>query len=166
MTQVCKICGKKATDGCQAAIPAITGELCQPCRRRLSAGADHGAWLEALAAPVLLLQGQPRQVVAANQRALALFGKELFEVAGHRGGQVFDCLHSFSAAGCGLDSHCEECKIKGAIVDTFATDTPHHAVAATLPLKKGDGIRNYLLQVSTQKIGDLALVRVERYEGV
>lgn len=166
MTQVCKICGTEVAQDGQATTGDITGEICGPCCRQLSAGANHSARLEAIDAPFLLMQGQPRQVVTANRRALALFGKELPEVTGHRGGQVFDCLHSFSEAGCGLDSNCEDCKIKGAIVDTFATETAHHAVATTLQIRKAGGIKTYLLQVSTQKIGDLALVRVEQYENM
>ncbi len=117
--------------------------------------------LEAIDQPALLLQQNPRQVVAANQRALELFGK--MHVAGRRGGEVFDCLHSFSEAGCGKDAHCESCTIKGAIVGTFDTSQPHRSVCATLQIKKADGIRPYTLQVSTEKRGDMALVRIERY---
>ncbi len=131
---------------------------------RDTSGADRREFLEAIEAPVLLMQGNPRQVVTANQRALELFGKRLNEVEGRRGGQVFDCEHSFSAAGCGMDEHCEACTIKGAIVATFTTGTPHEAVAATLPVRKA-GVAGYrALQVSTEKTGDLALVRIERYE--
>lgn len=120
--------------------------------------------LIAIEAPVLLMQENPRQVVTANKAALRLFRKALPEVENHRGGQVFDCLHSFSAAGCGLDANCEHCAIKGAIVDTFTTGMPHQAVTATLPVKKA-GVPGYrALQVSTEKTGDLALVRIERYE--
>jgi hypothetical protein len=120
--------------------------------------------LIAIGVPALLMEGNPRQVLTANQQALDLFQKTLPEVENHRGGQVFDCLHSFSAAGCGLDANCEHCAIKGAIVDTFTTGMPHEAVAATLPVKKA-GVAGYrALQVSTEKIGDLALVRIERYE--
>ncbi|MBI4793301.1 MAG: hypothetical protein HY789_11405 [Deltaproteobacteria bacterium] len=120
--------------------------------------------LEAIDAPVLLMQGNPRQVVAANRKALALFEKEPHEVESHRGGQVFDCVHSFTEAGCGKDVHCENCRIKNAIIDTFTTGNAHNGVAAELPVKKANGIKSCVLQVSTEKVGDLALVRVERYD--
>lgn len=122
-------------------------------------------WLEAIEAPVLLMQGNPRQVVTANRRALDLFRKELHEVEAHRGGQVFDCVHSFTAAGCGKDTNCEHCKIRLAIVDTFETGKPHQGVSTSLPIRKADGTKTYVLQVSTEKLDDLALVRIERYEG-
>lgn len=125
---------------------------------------DHSRLIDGIEAPVLLMQGSPRQVVTANQSALDLFGKDLRQVESHRGGQVFDCLHSFSAAGCGMDVNCEHCAIKGAIVDTFTTGVPHEAVAATLPVRKARVPGYRAIQVSTEKIGDLALVRIERYD--
>ena len=142
--------------------PPILGDDC-------SVGAKHEIpdyiqAIEAIAAPVLLMQGNPRQVVTANGRALQLFGKTQPDMAGHRGGEVFDCLHSFSAAGCGKDANCEHCAIKNAIVDTFETGASHDAVAATLPVSKAGALEYRALQVSTEKIGDLALVRVERYD--
>jgi AhpD family alkylhydroperoxidase len=143
------------------AVPAAAGD---DCSANAKAPPNHNRLLDGIEAPVLLMQGNPRQVVTANKRALDLFGKELRQVEAHRGGQVFDCLHSFSAAGCGLDANCEHCAIKGAIVDTFTTGASHEAVTATLPVRKA-GVAGYrALQVSTEKIGDLALVRIERYE--
>lgn len=123
-------------------------------------------WLEAIAAPTLLLQSNPRQVVTANKRALELFAKTLPEVAGHRGGEVFDCVHAFSEAGCGKDPNCENCNIKNAIVDTFNTGQAQHKVSALLQTRKSDETSSRILQVSTEKVGDLALVRIERYENV
>jgi len=79
-----------------------------------------------------------------------------------RGGEVFDCLHSFSEAGCGKDAHCESCTIKGAIVDTFTAGQPHRSVCATLQIKKAEGVRPYTLQASTEKTGGMALVRIKR----
>ena len=114
--------------------------------------------------PVLLMQSNPRQVVTANRKALALFGKRLHEVEGHRGGEVFDCIHAFSAAGCGKDDHCEPCKIRLAIVDTFNTGNPHQGVSAGLEVRKADGTHAYALEVSTEKAGNLELVRIDRYE--
>ena len=40
--------------------------------------------------PTLLMQAKPRQVVTANQNAYELFSKDLSEIEGYRGGQVFD----------------------------------------------------------------------------
>ena len=163
MTLPCRICGKEiAPDG--QAVRIITHGLCAGCVVRMSATPDRTVFLESIDAPVLLMQGNPRQVITANRRALELFGKALHEVAGHRGGQVFDCIHSFTEAGCGIDANCENCTIKNAIVDTFTTAHSHHGVSTELPIRKATGIKTCALQVSTEKIGDLALVRVDRYD--
>ena len=121
-------------------------------------------FIDAIDAPILLMQGNPRQVVTANRAALALFAKPLHEVEGRRGGEVFDCVHAFTEAGCGKDANCEHCTIKAAIVDTFDTATPHDGVTSGLTLRKADGDKRCVLQVSTEKAGDLALVRIDRYD--
>jgi hypothetical protein len=144
---------------------SITFGICEECAIQVSATPDSRAVLEAIHAPILLLHGNPRQVVSANKIALRLFGKEMYEVAGHRGGQIFNCIHSYTEAGCGKDVNCEHCKIKNAIVDTFNTGESRNGVATTLQIKKSDGIKDYVMQVSTEKAGDLALVRVERFDG-
>jgi len=142
------------------AVPAADTD---DCRANSKESSNHSRLLDGIEVPVLLMQGNPRQVLTANRRALNLFGKDLRQVEGHRGGEVFDCEHSFSAAGCGMDANCEHCAIKGAIVDTFTTGVPHEA-AATLPVRKAGASGYRALQVSTEKIGDLALVRIERYD--
>ena len=113
--------------------------------------------------PVLLMQRNPRQVVTANRKALALFGKQLHEVEGHRGGEVFDCVHSFTAAGCGKDEHCEPCKIRLAIVDTFNTGNPHQNVSTGMEVRKAGSTKTHVLQVSTEKAGDMELVKINHY---
>ena len=163
MTASCRVCGKAITPNGQAAHRDITCGICDKCATHVSETSDNRMLLESIDAPILLLQGNPRQVVSANQKALALFKKDLHEVENHRGGQVFDCVHSFTEAGCGKDVNCENCKIKNAIVDTFTSATPHNGVSTELPIKKGSRTKTYIVQVSTEKVRDLALVRVERY---
>ena len=118
--------------------------------------------MESIEEPVLLMQGNPRQVVTANRKALELFGKPLDGVEAHRGGEVFDCLHSFSEAGCGKDVNCEPCPIRKAIVATFETGEPHSA-SAELPVRKAGAGKTYVLQVRARKVGELAVVRIDRY---
>lgn len=125
---------------------------------------NYSEWIDAIDAPILLMQGNPRQVVTANRKALELFEKELPEVEDHRGGQVFDCVYAFTEVGCGKDSNCEGCKIRDAIIDTFITGRQHNGVSTTLQIKKANETINFELQVSTEKVGDLALVRIERFD--
>jgi hypothetical protein len=114
--------------------------------------------------PTLLMQADPRVVVAANKSARQLFNKSLAEIEGHRGGEVFDCIHSFTEKGCGLDENCEDCKIKGAVLDTFASGTPHDNVRTVLDIKKEDGTIPYAMIVQTESVGDFVLITVVKYD--
>jgi len=122
-------------------------------------------YIETLESPTLLMQGQPRQVVTANKKACALFGKDLTQIEGYRGGQVFDCIHSFTEAGCGLDINCENCTIKTAIVETFTTEKSYSA-NAVLDIKKANKINPFNIQVSTEKVGDFALINIDNYKKI
>jgi hypothetical protein len=114
--------------------------------------------------PTLLMQAEPRQVVTANQSACQLFSKDLSEIEGCRGGQVFDCIHSFTEAGCGLDENCEDCKIKNAVVDTFASGNSYANVQTVLDIKKQHEIIPYAMVISTEKTGEFVLITVIKYE--
>ena len=114
--------------------------------------------------PTLLMQPDPRLVVTGNKSARQLFNKSLAEIEGHRGGQVFDCIHSFTEKGCGLDENCEDCKIKGAVLDTFASGNPHNNVETVLNIKKQKKTMPYAMVVSTEKVGDFALITVVKYD--
>ena len=114
--------------------------------------------------PTLLMQAEPRLVVTANKRACELFDKDLIEIDGYRGGQVFDCIHSFTEAGCGLDENCEDCKIKNAVVDTFASGQSHTNVQTVLDIKKQEEIAPYAMVISTEKVGEFVLINIIKYE--
>ncbi len=151
----------------QAASYPITGGICSDCAQSITgpgSGAGLADFLDSLAAPVLLMQPEPRQVYAANRRALELFGKDISQVVGYRGGQVFDCIHAFTEAGCGKDVNCEGCKIKNAVVETFETGKSFPGVSTELEIKKNSEVRTHHVQISTEKLGHLALLRIDRFE--
>ncbi len=109
------------------------------------------------------MQAEPRLVYTANKKALDLFDKELDQAEQRRGGQVFDCVYAFTEAGCGKDAHCETCRIKNAIVETLAAGRAYEGISVVLDTIKAPGRSSYELQITTQKIGDMALVRIDRY---
>ena len=122
------------------------------------------SYINTLDYPVLLMQAEPRQVVTANPKACELFDKELTQIEAHRGGQVFDCIHSFTEAGCGLDSNCENCKIKKAVVDTFVTGGVQKNIQTVLDIIKRNEVTPYNLQISTQRKGSFVLLTIDKYE--
>lgn len=122
--------------------------------------------IELIDEPILVLQPEPRLVYTANNKAGYLFNKEISQMEGIRGGQVFDCIQSFTEAGCGMDINCEKCTIKQTIVDTLSAGNSFKALKSPLDVKQGDNTISYILQISTEKIGDLALVRIDEYRPV
>jgi len=124
---------------------------------------DSKTFLNTLEFPALLMQAEPRQVVTANQKACELFGKNLTQIEGHRGGQVFDCVHAFTEDGCGRDTNCDNCKIKNAVVNTFSTGNSHHNIRIILDIKKNNEITPYDMQIATEKMADHVLITINRY---
>ncbi len=169
MKRNCLFCRTEAVSGFDQTSADVTGGVCESCSAKFRTSSDPRTLkrlVDALDAPLLVMQKEPRQVYTANRKALELFDKELEKVEKRRGGQVFDCLHAFTEAGCGRDAHCEPCRIKNAIVETLSTGRPCSGVSAVLDIKKGEGISFYTLQISTEKVGEMALVRIDRYESV
>jgi len=167
MKQICRSCKSDLnTIQEQSSQFNITGGICISCKNKVSKIGDSTnsrKILESIDAPVLLMQPEPRQVYTANNKALELFGKDLSQTEGYRGGEVFDCVLSLTEAGCGKDVNCENCKIKNAIVETFASGRSFEGVSTSLKIKKGGEINTYLLEISTERVGDLALVKIEQY---
>lgn len=144
----------------------ITGGTCTSCAKRVFKSNDMNIirkYIDTIDNPILLLQPEPRQVYTANKKACELFGKELPQIEGYRGGQVFDCIQSFTEAGCGKDKNCEDCSIKGAIIETFTTGNSFENIKRPLDVYKDDKTLAYFLQIATEKIGDFALVRIDNY---
>lgn len=136
--------------------------LCPACSSSLAQASDPGVareLLDRIDAPVLLMRSNPRQVVSANRKAMALFGKDRGGIEGRRGGDVFDCRYSFTPAGCGKDAHCEPCSIKAAIVATFKGISMH--AESPLQVRRDQAFRPYRLRISTTSAGEFALVRID-----
>lgn len=114
--------------------------------------------------PTLLMQSDPRQVVTANKLACEIFNKDLSQIEAHRGGQVFDCLHSFSKEGCGIDENCNDCIVKDAVVDTLTTGNSNKDVAAVLDIKKNEITVPHEIQLSTKKVGDYATITIHKFK--
>ncbi len=124
---------------------------------------DPQEFINTLESPTLLMQAEPRQVVTANKKACELFAKDLLQIKGRRGGQVFDCVYSFTELGCGLDPNCERCRIKAAVMDTFATGNSHANVHTVLDIKKQNATFAYALEVSTMKVDGFVLLFVSEF---
>lgn len=168
LKQVCAFCKTEMISTQeQVSQSKITGGVCPSCVKQFvksNAPAALRLIIDSIDTPILLMQPEPRQVYTANKKALELFNKELPQLEAHRGGQVFDCIHAYTELGCGKDVHCEDCKIKNAVVETFTTGRSFDCVSTFLEIKRQNEITTYVVQVSTEKIGDFELLRIDQYK--
>lgn len=163
MKQVCRLC-KTELDNGQISDYFITNGICSPCSSNFLQNASSlNKFLDGFEVPILMMQSDPRQVRTANKKACGLFNKELSQIEGSKGGQVLGCVHSCTEAGCGLDINCEDCKIKNAVVETFMTGKSFKGVSTSLQINKNAEVAPYTLEISTEKVGDFALVRIDQY---
>ncbi len=143
----------------------ITNGICNACISTLfgSAGETQRRFLDSFDAPILLMQPEPRRARTANKSACGLFGKDLSQIEGSRGGEVFNCEYAFTESGCGLDEHCQDCVIRNTMVETFKTGRSFTGASTILTIKHDDGIHPYSMTITTENIGKLALVRIDQF---
>jgi hypothetical protein len=121
------------------------------------------AFLDAIEYPSLLIRTDKNKVLTANLKACALIGKDLAQIEGRSGGQAIDCVHAFNVENSCRNMPCINCKLGNAVIKTFATSQSHQGVQTLIETKKNNEIRLCLLQLSTEKIGDLVLVIVDKF---
>ncbi|NPE30289.1 PAS domain S-box protein [Methanococcoides sp. SA1] len=56
-----------------------------------------------------------------NRAATAELGKEKKDCVGLLGGEIFQCINSFTGEGCGKNSECLECPVRSSVMHTFET---------------------------------------------
>ena len=164
MKRVCAWCGKTLEDpaGEAAADAPVTHGICKACKAELlgEVGVPLQEFLDSLGAPVLLVSGD-FEVEAAGRTPLPWLGGEMKRVEGLLGGEVFQCANASLPGGCGRTLNCTSCAIRGSVEHTFKTGGRLDGVPATLtagPLAEETEID---LLVSTEKVGDRVVLRIE-----
>jgi hypothetical protein len=117
-------------------------------------------YLDGLDAPVLVVSAEG-VVETANAQARALLRKELPEIEGYRGGDVFECTHAKLPGGCGQTIHCTGCTIRRTVTHTYNTAQSHLRVLATLNREHGREARRIPFLISTEKVQGVVLLRID-----
>jgi len=119
--------------------------------------------LERLDVPVLAVNGE-RVVLAANQRLLSMVGRTAEELGTLRGGDVMNCTYARLPEGCGHTVHCDGCTIRNTVLDPYRTGVAYERVEAYQDLETGAGVQRMRVLVTTEKVGDTVLVRIDGME--
>jgi hypothetical protein len=144
----------------------ITHGLCEKCANKFfgEMGEDLKTFIDGLPAPVVVVDPDV-SVKTANARALVLLEKSLDEVGGYKGGDVFECAYAKLPEGCGRTIHCSGCAIRRTVTDTLKSGRSHLKVPAHLHSGDADHYRDIDLLISTEKVGKIVLLRIDKFDG-
>jgi len=165
VTRVCAWCGKS-----MGRLPAssryrhpVTHGMCGACSHVLSAFRDLPLQqlIDRLDEPVLVVDDATGLVVTANQEAAAAFGKTVEDVAGQKGGAVMECVHTLEPGGCGRTEHCNGCTIRRLVTRAEEEGCGEFRAPAFQYCVTPAGIRKQHFLISTEKLEDLVLLRLE-----
>jgi len=170
MKKVCAWCSKDL-----GTVPApsgihsetiITHGICYKCANKifLELGVELKVFLDSLAAPVLIV-GETGNVKTANKQAQALLQKDLLDIEGYQGGNVFECAYAQLQEGCGNTIHCSGCTIRRTVMDTFQSGKSHLKTPAYLNVGDPDDCQKIDLLISTEKVRDVVLLRIDEFGG-
>ncbi|MCP4379233.1 MAG: hypothetical protein GY794_24055 [bacterium] len=119
-------------------------------------------FLDYLDIPVLLIESEPRSLTA-NEPARKLLGKGSHDIDGLRGGEAIECVHASSPDGCGQTEHCKSCTIRNTVRETFETGKSFLHVKAYPDIQVGQGVKKMELEISTEKVADVVLLRIDDF---
>ncbi len=102
-------------------------------------------------APVaMMLVDRERRVIEVNGFATRFAGRSEEDMIGLRGGEALRCLHHLDdPAGCGFGPACNDCKVRLAVLETFADKKGRENIETWLPFPKNGGSEERCLRVST-----------------
>ena len=141
---------------------AITGGICEKCLSHFGtqAGTPLLEFLDRLDVPILLANNDG-EVALVNQPLQAMLGKNLSQIKGKRGGDVFECAYARLPGGCGKTVHCSGCAIRRAVTETFLTGKSLRHVHAHLNRDMVTQILQLGLVISTEKAWGMVLLRID-----
>ncbi|HEY4744189.1 MAG TPA: hypothetical protein VIH45_05985 [Desulfuromonadaceae bacterium] len=165
MKRICAWCGKELGTALSETghDEVITHGICETCAGSLFSGARTTlrSFLDTLGVPVVVANGAAT-INTANSAALALLRKDAADVDGTKSGDVFECAFAALPQGCGQTIHCSGCMIRNTVMDTYRTGNSHLKCPATLKRGTLAQPEHIDLLISTEKQGDVVLLRIDR----
>ncbi len=141
----------------------ITHGICAKCKEKILGPqrVELMTFLDSLNVPIVVVDAVVN-AETANKAARKILQKELPEIAGFPGGAVFECAYSKLPEGCGKTIHCSGCAIRNTVMDTFQTGNSHLEIQAPLTQGTPDKNQEVNLLISTEKVSDVVLLRIDK----
>ncbi|MBI5576736.1 MAG: hypothetical protein HY896_10300 [Deltaproteobacteria bacterium] len=163
----CAWCGSPLAPVDKTADEIITHCFCRGCREDLFTRQESCSlqeYLDRLNIPILLLNSDAG-IVTGNHAACKNLGIDHRHVDGRRWGDAIECINSRLPGGCGKSVHCRICTVRATVTDTYLTSQNHYQVRAFADCATPEGVRKIRFLISTEKLGDLVLLRIDAFEG-
>jgi hypothetical protein len=164
MKRVCAWCKKELgmVDSQADCENVITHSICGSCRDNVlfQMGVELREFLDSLKLPIVVVN-QEGTIVTGNGQARKLLRKRLPEIEGYQGGEVFECAYARLPEGCGNTMHCSGCTIRRTVMETHETGRNLLKVPATLNQNNPHDPKKIRLLVSTERLADLVLLRID-----
>jgi hypothetical protein len=144
----------------------ITGGICGDCLKEIFIDRPRTGRevLDSLGAPVLLLD-KGYLIKAANEPARKILDRPLADIENFLPGEAMECINARLPGGCGQTVHCQTCALRIAIDKTIKTGEDLEKVPAYQDVYQKDGsIIRRLLYISTEKLEDFILLRIDKVE--
>jgi len=165
MRRICAWCRKELqeVDSQAGTENVITHGICRNCRDNIlfQLGVELEAYLDSLQVPIVLVNREGI-VVSANNQAKTMLCKDLSEIKGYKGGEVFECAYARLPEGCGNTTHCSGCTIRRTVMETHGTGKSFLRVPATLNQNSPEDPKETDLLISTERIAELVLLRIDK----
>lgn len=144
----------------------VSHGICNSCAHKMFADMAEtmNDYLNRLPMPILVIDGND-QVVAANAKALEKTDLRPVENSRLRAGDVIECVHAIQPEGCGKTIHCRACILRRTILHTHKTGLPCSKVPASNDLQFLDKVETANYLISTEKVGELVVVKIEDNPG-
>lgn len=100
-------------------------------------------------------------VLTANRLARTLLQKELPDIEGFQGGNVFECAFAKLPEGCGMTLHCDGCAIRNTVMSTMVSGKSCLNVPAGLSRGTTNEHQDIRFVISTEKVREVVLLRID-----
>lgn len=165
MEKICSWCNKKLgqVKADNYSDDVITHGICKQCAHKMiyEKGNSLDAFLNSFNEPILLASGNV-EIEKVNKKVAQLINKDESSIYKLPAGNVFDCVNAGLPMGCGKTENCRECLIRNTVEDTYRTGKSQYGKLAKLNRTNGKGVVAFDLLISTEKIDDHVLLRIDK----
>jgi hypothetical protein len=165
MRRICAWCKKEINPPENELDMRVSHGICVECENNLDfqMGVPLKVYLNAIKLPVMVVTKDVRTIFA-NEAALEIIGKDMEEIYGELGGDVFECEFARQPGGCGRTVHCSGCAIRNTVNETVRTNKPQVNVPASLHCTKKDKPQEIELFISTEMTGNIVLLWIDKID--